>query len=201
MQEPRKAPGRLSYANVMSTLAVFLLVGGGVAFGATRLAKNSVGPKQLKKSAVTTAKLKKGAVNGAKVKDGSLTGTELADGTVTGLKVQDGSLTGADLAAGTLPAVPDVTGMALDKDCVPVAPVPSGVIAVQMGSACKVIFPHSILSCAATATVAFRTTGLLIVAERSAQTRRAPALPNEITIITSVNGTFTSLPFDLTVVC
>ena len=50
---------KLTYANVMSTIAVFLMLGSGAAFAASQLAKNSVGPKQLKKNAVTAAKLKK----------------------------------------------------------------------------------------------------------------------------------------------
>ncbi|MBS1882496.1 MAG: hypothetical protein JSS97_06020 [Actinobacteria bacterium] len=40
---------RLTYANVMSSLAVFLILAGGTAFAATELAKNTVGTKQLKK--------------------------------------------------------------------------------------------------------------------------------------------------------
>ncbi|HXV05419.1 MAG TPA: chitin-binding domain-containing protein [Solirubrobacterales bacterium] len=59
---------RLTYANVMSSIAVFLLVGGGAAFAATQLPKNSVGTKQIKKNAVTTPKIKNGAVTGAKLK-------------------------------------------------------------------------------------------------------------------------------------
>jgi hypothetical protein len=51
----------------MSSIAVFLVLGGAAAFAATQLPKNSVGSKQLKKNAVTTAKIKKGAVTGAKV--------------------------------------------------------------------------------------------------------------------------------------
>ena len=68
---------RLTYANVMSTLALIIAVGGASAFAATQLAKNSVGPKQLKKDAVTTAKIKNEAVTAAKVKKGTLTGTEI----------------------------------------------------------------------------------------------------------------------------
>lgn len=45
-----KVRQRLSYANVMSTIAVFLVLGGGAAFAATQLPKNSVGTKQLKKT-------------------------------------------------------------------------------------------------------------------------------------------------------
>jgi hypothetical protein len=48
---------RLTYANVMSSLAVFLVVAGGTAFAASQLGKESVGAKQLKKEAVTPAKI------------------------------------------------------------------------------------------------------------------------------------------------
>ena len=44
---------RLTYANVMSSIAVFLVVAGGTAFAATQLGKESVGTKQLKKEAVS----------------------------------------------------------------------------------------------------------------------------------------------------
>jgi hypothetical protein len=47
---------RLSYANVIATLALFLALGGG-AYAAINLPKNSVGSKQLKDRAVTPAKV------------------------------------------------------------------------------------------------------------------------------------------------
>jgi hypothetical protein len=68
---------RLTYANVMSSIAVFLVVAGGSALAANSLGKNTVGSKQLKKNAVTAAKIKKNAVTGAKVKDQSLTGSDI----------------------------------------------------------------------------------------------------------------------------
>jgi hypothetical protein len=71
----------LSYANVISTLCLFLLLGGGAAIAAG-LAKNSVGSKQLKKNAVVTAKIKKEAVTGGKVKKDTLTGTQINEGTL-----------------------------------------------------------------------------------------------------------------------
>lgn len=74
MQPFRK---RLTYANVVSSLALILAIGGTSAFAASQLAKNSVGARQLKKNAVTAAKLKAGAVTGAKVADGSLTGADV----------------------------------------------------------------------------------------------------------------------------
>lgn len=93
MQQIRK---RFTYANVMSSIAVFLVLGGATAFAASQLGKNSVGSKQLKKNAVTAAKIKKNAITGAKIKNGA----------VTGGKVKDGSLTGTDINVATLGTVP-----------------------------------------------------------------------------------------------
>jgi hypothetical protein len=48
----------LTYSNVVSTTALFLVLAGGSAFAATQmLPRNSVGAKQIKKGAVTPAKL------------------------------------------------------------------------------------------------------------------------------------------------
>ncbi|HEX8959781.1 MAG TPA: hypothetical protein VF770_08155 [Solirubrobacterales bacterium] len=62
---------RLTYANVMSSIAVFLVLGG-AAFAATQLPKNSVGTKQLKKNAVIGSKVKNGSLTGADINLSSL---------------------------------------------------------------------------------------------------------------------------------
>lgn len=49
---------RLSYANVIATLALFLALGGS-SYAALNLPKASVGPKQLKKNSVTSPKVKR----------------------------------------------------------------------------------------------------------------------------------------------
>lgn len=53
----RRLRGKLTYANVISTLCLFLLLGGG-AYAAVKLPKNSVGANQLKNGAVTAAKVR-----------------------------------------------------------------------------------------------------------------------------------------------
>jgi len=58
---------RLSYANVISSVALFVALGGG-AYALT-IPSNSVGSKQLKKNAVTSKKIKKNAVTSSKVKN------------------------------------------------------------------------------------------------------------------------------------
>jgi len=72
---------RLTYANVMSSIAVFLVLGGATALAAG-LAKNSVGSKQLKKNAVTAAKIKKNAITTTKIKKDAVTGTQVNEATL-----------------------------------------------------------------------------------------------------------------------
>ncbi len=67
---------RLTYANVMATIAVFLSLGG-AGYAALRVPANSVGSKQLKPGAVTHRKLANGAVTGSKVAANSLTGAQI----------------------------------------------------------------------------------------------------------------------------
>jgi hypothetical protein len=85
-----------TYSNVMSSIAVFLILGGATAFAANQLGKKTVGAKQLKVNAVTTAKIKKEAVSKKKIKKNA----------VDGSKVKDGSLTGSDINLSTLGTVP-----------------------------------------------------------------------------------------------
>jgi len=73
----KKICKRLTYANVMSSIAVFLVLGGASALAASHLGKNSVGSKQLKKNAVTTAKIKNNAVTTSKIKNGAVSGAKI----------------------------------------------------------------------------------------------------------------------------
>jgi hypothetical protein len=92
---------RLTYANVMSSIAVFLMLGGATAFAATK-----IGAGQLKANSVKTGKIVKEAVTAGKIKKNAVTNAKIADNSVTGSKVLDGSLTGPDINLGTLGKVP-----------------------------------------------------------------------------------------------
>jgi uncharacterized low-complexity protein len=86
---------KLTYANVVATLALFVALGG-ASYAATQLPKNSVGPKQLKKNAVTGPKIAKGAVTKAKLAadaKAALTGPAgpKGDPGATGLKGDQGT--------------------------------------------------------------------------------------------------------------
>jgi hypothetical protein len=62
---------RLTYANVVATLALVFAITGG-AYAATQLPKNSVGTRQLKKNAVTSSKVKDRSLVARDFKSGQL---------------------------------------------------------------------------------------------------------------------------------
>jgi hypothetical protein len=70
---------RLSYANVMATLAVFLVLGGG-AYAAGTLPANSVGSAQLRRDAVTRSKLADDSVSTAQLVHNGVTRNRLSRG-------------------------------------------------------------------------------------------------------------------------
>jgi hypothetical protein len=95
---------RLSYANVMATIAVFLTLGGG-AFAAIHLKKNSVTSSAIKKNAVTSVKIKNGAVTNAKLAKGAVTAGKIGNGQVgqaqlTPLSYQNATLTSGSSNSG-----------------------------------------------------------------------------------------------------
>jgi hypothetical protein len=67
---------RLTYANVMATIAVFVALGG----SALALKSNSVGSRQLKKNAVKNSDLADNAVRSPEVANGSLLSEDFAAG-------------------------------------------------------------------------------------------------------------------------
>jgi hypothetical protein len=83
---------KLTYANVISTLALFLVLGGSAAFAAGQLGPNSVGTTQLRNAAVTGPKIKRASIEATKL-------TPLAISTLKGQKGAKGA-TGAKGAPG-----------------------------------------------------------------------------------------------------
>jgi hypothetical protein len=67
----RRIRPRLTYANVIATLALFLALGGG-AYAALKLPKNSVGSKQIKANAVNSSKVKDGSLLAGDFKTGQI---------------------------------------------------------------------------------------------------------------------------------
>jgi hypothetical protein len=104
-KEPDKMKKRfrpkLTYANVVASLALFLALGG-AAVAATALPKKSVGPKQLRPGAVRAIAIAKGAVTGPKLAPRSVGVGKLGPGAVTPGNLGNGSVTSDKIAAGAV---------------------------------------------------------------------------------------------------
>jgi hypothetical protein len=72
----------ITFANVMSSIAVFLVLGGGAAYAAKKIGSN-----EIKGNSITTGKLKKNAVTASKIKSNSITTAKIKNGAVTGPKI------------------------------------------------------------------------------------------------------------------
>lgn len=77
----RRVATKLTYANVLSTLAIFLVLGGG-AYAATTLPKNSVGTEQIERDGVTKPDVAPDAIGTAELKAEAVRTKEVADGSL-----------------------------------------------------------------------------------------------------------------------
>jgi hypothetical protein len=166
---------RLTYANVMSSIAVFLVVGGGAAFAA--LGKNTVGTRQLKRNAVKVGKigpeavkagkLAKNAVATNRLRDNVVKTSKIANGAVLTDKIGDDQVTGAKVKESTLGEVPsaanaqklggksvnDVAMWAFVASNGVLTRSSGGVTSEQVGTGSyKVTFPRAVNTCAYNAT-------------------------------------------------
>jgi hypothetical protein len=88
----------------MSSLAVFLILGGATAFaaikkvGANEIKANSIKTGKIVKEAVTQGKIKNGAVTESKLADGAVTTNKIADNAVTTPKIADNAVTTPKIA-------------------------------------------------------------------------------------------------------
>lgn len=108
----KKTKPRLTYANVTSTLALFIALGGATAYAAQKLPDNSVGEHQLRpgaitaekirKNAITSPKIKEGAIKQGKIANGSITAAKLTQGAVGNLNLQEGAVTNQKIATETI---------------------------------------------------------------------------------------------------
>ena len=96
MKQIRK---RLTYANVMSSIAVFLVLGGGAAYAAKK-----IGANELKANSVKTGKIVKEAVTTSKLKNDSVTTSKIAKDAVTGEKANESTFSQVPSAASAVSA-------------------------------------------------------------------------------------------------
>jgi hypothetical protein len=93
---------RLTYANVIASLALFIALGGAAV--AAGLPKNSVGPNQLKKGAVTAKAIRKQAVTSGKIAPKAVTAGKLGPNAVLPGNLGAGIISTSKIAAGAVTA-------------------------------------------------------------------------------------------------
>jgi hypothetical protein len=93
---------RLTYANVIASLALFIALGGAAV--AAGLPKNSVGPNQIKKGAVTGKALRKGAVTSGKIAPKAVVAGKLGPNAVLPGNLGAGIINTSKIAAGAVNA-------------------------------------------------------------------------------------------------
>jgi hypothetical protein len=94
----RKLRPRITYANVVSTIALALAIGGGTAYAATK-----IGTSNIRYHAVTGSKVATNAVTASKVKNSALSGSDIRDNSITSADVRTGTLLANDFAPNQLP--------------------------------------------------------------------------------------------------
>lgn len=85
----------------MSSIAVFLVLGGATAFAAKK-----IGTNEIKGNAITTGKIKKEAVTKGKIKKSAIDASRLANNAVTTNKLANEAVTGEKANEGTFGTVP-----------------------------------------------------------------------------------------------
>jgi hypothetical protein len=104
---------RLTYANVVSTACLFIVLGGtavaagGInSIGGLQIRPNAVGESEIKKNAVGAAEVKKNAIGASELKKAAVGAAELKQSAVTSDKIKDGALQLKDIAQGQIPSGP-----------------------------------------------------------------------------------------------
>jgi hypothetical protein len=92
---------RLTYANVIATLALFLALGGGAVWAANKQAAK-VGTGKLKPNAVTAGKIKANAVTQAKIRENAVTNAKIREGAVNFGKIAAGTNVIASASASSI---------------------------------------------------------------------------------------------------
>jgi hypothetical protein len=87
----------LTFANVVSCMALFVALGGGVAVAAGKIGPSSVKATNIAKEAVTNPKIKRQAVTSGKIKDGNINAADLGTGVVINSKLAKKAVTNAKL--------------------------------------------------------------------------------------------------------
>jgi hypothetical protein len=93
----RSLRARMTYANVVSSLALFLVVSGGTALAAATITGDDIVDES-----ITGVDIQNSSLESGDVANGSLTGLDVSDGSIASADVVNSSLTGTDVMDGSI---------------------------------------------------------------------------------------------------
>jgi hypothetical protein len=107
---------RITYANVVATMALFLALAGGTVWAANKIngkqiKKNTIPGNRIKKNTLTANQIKRQTITNNQIKPGSIQRTSLAAGSVPGVIIAEASAT--NLPGATTQTPPGPTPFAL----------------------------------------------------------------------------------------
>lgn len=99
---------RLTYANVVATLALFLALGGSsyaaLSLTGDDIIDGTIGSLDVANNSLRGIDVENGSIRGAEIRDRTLTGDDVLSGSITAQEIANGTLTGDDVENGTLTA-------------------------------------------------------------------------------------------------
>ena len=177
---------RLSYANVMATIAVFVALGGTSV--ALTLPRNSVGGRELKSNSVGRSEIRKGAVRSDEVRDGAVQLRDISSTARQALQGQTGP------PGPTFFGTFDSAGGQVRGNAIAYEPAGLGVHAIS--------FVRSMAKCVPVATLTSTPGGLHPVPPATAHIRAELGSQGRVVVRTfDPSGNPTDYPFNLVVAC
>ena len=182
----RRLRERLSYANVMATIAVFLALGG-TSYALT-LPRNSVGQPQLKSDSVGRSELRTGAVGSTEIRNRSLRTRDISSQARRALKGRQGP--------------PGVTFFQSVNSSGGRGVGNASSIVPNQGGGTVVGFTRTVSSCVAVASLTAIAGGLTPIPPGHAHVRAQPTADGRVLVETfAPDGQPAQYPFNLIVAC
>jgi hypothetical protein len=179
---------RLTYANVVATVALFIALGGS-SYAALNLPRNSVGAKQIKSKAVGKSEIRSSAVRSPEIRNGAIGVVDLSTEAQTALRGAPGPPGPAGVA---LRAAVSSSGALIAGNATASDPAGAGKRLVSFARSASGCTPVATLARNAGGSVSNPGPGRIVVAVEGSR----------VAVETyDAGGTKTNLPFNLLVAC
>src|SRR4051794_2099071 len=182
----------ITYANAMSTIAVFIALGG-TTYAAATLPRNSVGAAQIRSNAVGSSEIRSGAIRSSELRNGSVTLNDISVGARASLRGAQGPAGPPGSSAATYRAAVNSGGGTPSGNARSVTHV--------SGNEYTVAFDRDVSACLYSATLAGVQNGATLEQPPAGRITAIPAGGNVLVRTFAADGSPAEAPFHLLVAC